>query len=86
MAGSEAGMADAPKNAAGYSLDVCEWNPDRDRAAQLSGDAFHGWAVWSVETPEITWHLCESCAGLPRFKRFRRRVWIGPKRESEDGN
>ena len=70
-------MADAaPKNASGYALDACDWNPAAERLAR-SDDEHHGWAVWSIGTREV-WHLCESCAVLPKFKRFTRRVWIGP--------
>lgn len=57
--------------------DVCEWNPIERRAAQ-EGDAHHGWAVWSIGTSP-SWHLCADCVSLPRFARFKRRSWIGPK-------
>lgn len=69
-------MPIAPTNAAGYRLDPCDWNPTEQRLAR-SDDAHHGWAVWSVGGRN-TWHLCEACAALPKFKRFTRRVWIGP--------
>lgn len=71
---------EAPKNAQGYALDVCEWFP-RENRPKRSDDEHHGWAVWSMGTGKPTWHLCESCAALPEFKRLKRRIWIGPAKD-----
>lgn len=56
----------------GESGRPCEWNPDENRAA-VTGDKCHGDAELSVGA-DGKWHLCRSCAALPRFKKFRRRV------------
>lgn len=57
--------------------DACEWNSDDERLAH-SGDAFHGYAVWSIGGRKNL-HLCASCAALPKFTRLTKRTWIGPK-------
>ena len=49
----------------------CEWNPTEKRAA-FNDDPAHGEAVWSVGV-DGKWHLCESCAALPEFARYRNR-------------
>lgn len=48
---------------------VCEWNPDADRPG-LTGDRYHDDASVLVGS-DGAWRLCASCAGLPRFARFR---------------
>lgn len=64
----------------------CEWNPTLNAAAS-SDDAPHGDAVWCVGA-QGQWHLCDSCAQLPRFARFKKtrlhepRV---PEERSDDG-
>ena len=65
----------------------CEWNQDDScpamtetlRAHHVHPSGCPNEAVWSVGVGTNNWHLCESCAGLPRFKRLRSRVWIGPR-------
>lgn len=50
----------------------CEWNPrfnEPSSEPQAPGDCENNAAVCVGRSP--TWHLCESCAALPRFKRFR---------------
>ena len=60
--------------------DSCEWDP----ITQTPANNEHGCpnvATVSLgsgrKNPKmgeyICWHLCESCAALPRFKRFRKR-------------
>lgn len=49
----------------------CEWNPTADRPSQ-SGDPPHADATVSLGA-DGDWHLCEACAALPRFARFRTR-------------
>jgi hypothetical protein len=65
--------------------DGCEWTPGADRPA------------WSVDEHTRTvraavllgangeWRLCESCAALPRFKRFRVRRAIVHAIERDGG-
>lgn len=51
----------------------CEWNPKASVAAiepPADGDCPN---VATVSLGNGEWHLCASCAGLPRFRRFRRR-------------
>lgn len=63
----------------------CEWDPARDQPA----DADHGCprdAELSVGV-DGKWHLCKSCASLPRFNRFRKRIPLRrpPEPKSEPG-
>lgn len=53
--------------------ELCEWNPRRDCAA-LVGDGCQNEATLSVGRGKDNWHLCESCANLPRFARKKHRV------------
>ena len=55
--------------------DTCEWDPGREAPATHFGPCYNE-AVWSVGA-NGEWHLCHSCAALPRFKRFRKRTGIG---------
>lgn len=65
------------------SKELCEWDPETNSPAliQQKGDPQTGCqneAVWSLGASlKENWHLCDSCAGLERFKRLRRKVWIG---------
>ena len=52
----------------------CEWDPERDDYAAGDDHAWHGLATWSVGSGRHNLHLCDACAALPRFKRFRTRV------------
>jgi hypothetical protein len=47
----------------------CEWNPAAGRAA-LSNDPPHAEATVSVGAKGV-WHLCATCAALPRFEIYR---------------
>jgi hypothetical protein len=60
-------------------LELCEWNPLRDEPAaeqRLNGETLR-WGCDNLATLSVglsnNWHLCESCAALPRFMRLRRR-------------
>ncbi len=53
----------------------CEWNPTTSEPAK-QGDPPHAEAVVSVGA-DGRWHLCESCAALPKFKRLRVRKPLG---------
>ena len=71
----------APK--ASPTVELCEYNPVAGNASyggQMEGDCLNEATVCLGNNP--SWHLCESCAGLPRFKRFRRRV---PLRHAVNG-
>lgn len=49
----------------------CEWNPIAKRPA-FEHDAPHAEAVWAVGV-DGRWHLCDGCAALPEFARYRKR-------------
>lgn len=56
---------------------LCEWDPDADApASSLDGGVDYigcgNPATVSLGT-DGRWHLCDSCAALPRFNRFRAR-------------
>lgn len=59
--------------------ELCEWNPKDDRPAVYvdrktgATDGCQNEAELSVGVKE-NWHICASCAALPRFKRMTRRV------------
>lgn len=58
--------------------ELCWWWPERDAPATgVDGQGCNNTAVLSIGARE-NWHLCESCAALPRFRRMRRNRWIGP--------
>ena len=58
-------------------MSKCEWNPERNEPAQeyrrVDGSILH---LGCNNEAELSvgangqWHLCRSCAALPRFKRF----------------
>ena len=48
----------------------CEWDPERNRPSYRGEDS-HAVAVLVVGG-KGQWHLCESCADLPKFRRFKR--------------
>ena len=52
--------------------ETCEWWPERnDLATGVEGEGCVNTAVISVGASRI-YHLCDVCAGLPRFRRMRR--------------
>jgi hypothetical protein len=52
----------------------CEWWPAEDQPATgVPGEACPNLATLSVGAGN-NWHLCDSCAALPRFRRLRRRI------------
>src|SRR5690606_7511979 len=53
---------------------ACEWNPEKNVPAMID-DEFHAVAELSLGS-NGQWHVCRHCAQLPRFKRFRRRIWL----------
>ena len=71
-------------------LDPCEWDPVR---GQRNAGDLHKDGTWScmqgcrnradvIVGARAQWRLCESCAALPRFRRYRIRTPIvGAPRE-----
>lgn len=65
-------------------MEICEWNPKTHHPAMIQYSArlpkegqrigCTNEAVLSVGTGQFNFHLCESCAALPEFKRKRKRV------------
>ncbi len=55
-------------------VEMCEWWPEKDRPATGAGDeGCRNESTVSVGKA-TNWHLCDSCAALPRFKRLTARV------------
>jgi hypothetical protein len=52
-------------------MSECEWNPEQHRPA-FDDDPPHGEATQVVGV-DGKWHLCDGCAALPEFARYRRR-------------
>lgn len=53
----------------------CEFNPVANNASYggaMEGDCENEATVCLGTNP--SWHVCDSCAALPRFSRYRRRV------------
>ncbi len=44
----------------------CEWDPDRKQAALFDNSGCPNDAAWSIGA-RGNWHVCASCARLPRF-------------------
>lgn len=57
--------------------DLCEYNADAHRAA-FDDEPPHAEATWIVGA-EGQWRLCEACAQLPEFRRYRVRKRIERK-------
>ena len=57
----------------------CEWNWEAGRPAYYN-DPWHACATWIVGA-DGQWRLCDACAKLPRFRRFRVRIWSGHLKE-----
>lgn len=67
-------MEERSKYGAGGS--GCEYNPDEHRAVYGHEDHYHeAPAVWIVGA-KGQWRLCDSCAKLPEFRRYRKRQQI----------
>ena len=47
---------------------TCEWNPEEQRACW--DFEVHAPAVWIIGA-KGQWRLCDDCAQLPEFKRFK---------------
>lgn len=57
----------------------CEWNPDRNKPLYWDKHRQSHAEAEVVVGADGQWHLCASCAALPRFKRYRRRKDIVSK-------
>lgn len=61
-------------------MSTCEWNPTEHIPAEVCPSSVHGKlacpneAIVSVGGGMRNWHLCEICAAMPEFKRFRKRT------------
>lgn len=54
--------------------ETCEWNPVEKRGAYTGNDSGACKRVARICVGASgTWHLCETCAALPEFKRFKAR-------------
>lgn len=50
-------------------VNTCEWDPQNDCEATVANGCQ---SQATVSLGRGKWHLCDSCAGLPRFRRYRR--------------
>lgn len=62
--------------------DRCEWNP-RDGCAAIGDDGCKNEAKVSVGANGF-WHLCEDCAELPFFRRFKKRTHLAANELRKD--
>lgn len=60
--------------------DGCEWDPEGDRPARYDDDHNRTTRADLIVGANGKWRLCSGCAALPRFRRYRKRKPIGPKR------
>lgn len=66
-------------------MELCEWNPTDDKPAEhvpgIEGSRVGctNEATVSIGS-KVNWHLCDGCAGLPRFNKYRKRVKLGNAR------
>lgn len=76
------GCRDAGKAWSAYqTANPCEWDPARDAPALGDGTGCPNEATISVGAAG-EWHLCERCASLPRFGRFRVRRQLNTDEET----
>ena len=70
-------------------MSLCEWNPEKNRPSQyLTGRIYSRSGKTDGCQNEATvcvgyngkWHLCESCASLPIFKKYRKRKSLNANR------
>jgi len=55
-------------------MEQCEWNPKEQRARYVGEVDCGNLAVWSIGEGRNNIHLCDDCAGLRKFSRFRKRT------------
>jgi hypothetical protein len=61
---------------------ICEWNPAENQEAYTT-DKPHANAIWQIGT-NTTWHLCDQCARLPRFRKYKKRDLLKNKKTIDD--
>lgn len=60
-----------------YNPKGCGWNPQESRRAEAGDDHNRDVpATWKLGSSRDPWRLCAACAGLPNFKRYRKRLPI----------
>lgn len=64
----------------------CEWNPAKNEAALLGADE-ECFNEATVSLGNGKWHVCDSCAALPRFAEFKehRRLHVAHPATPADG-
>ena len=66
-------------------MNTCEWDPETKDAAYTGAGCTNEATV--CVGAQGNWHLCDECAALPEFKRFRKRTPLTkrqpPTREAE---
>ncbi|MEK9901446.1 MAG: hypothetical protein VW516_11940, partial [Rhodospirillaceae bacterium] len=62
--------------------DTCEWDPERCEAATTERGCQRPAAV--IVGADGKWRLCSECAGLPAFKRYKRRKAIEKRAAPSD--
>ena len=63
----------------GAGNDGCFWCPEEDRPAYDTDVHYQTVPAAVIVGANVTWRLCEECAKLPRFRRFRSRRKIERK-------
>lgn len=64
-------------------MSECEWYPEEMRLSR-SDDKPHGEAAYIVGVGKCNYHLCESCAKLKTFSRYKKKPLAVSSRSSED--
>jgi hypothetical protein len=68
--------------------DMCEWDPEESQPARYIPGTDQHWGCPNdaeiIVGAKGQWRLCESCAALPEFKRFRKRKQIRQRVTNED--
>lgn len=68
------GLSDVDMSRLDRGYKTCEWNPVDGREAQIGDDPGACRRIARVYLgANGAWHLCEKCAALPNFKRFKAR-------------
>ena len=61
----------------------CEWNPRTNQPAWSNELHFRTTKAEVIVGANGQWRLCQSCAALPVFRRFRKRIPIRPPKAGE---
>lgn len=63
-------------------MNLCEWNPTTGSPATLIDHQYVGCgniALVELGSGIDNWHLCRSCAVLPRFRNLRSKAYLDPR-------